>query len=342
MTATAGLRTVTLVGMLKAAAEPTRLRILALLAGGELNVKDLTRVLGQSQPRISRHLRLLAEAGLIVRAPEGARVYFRLAEDGDGAELARVLLRAADASDPVLMRDRQRAAAVKRERETAAQTYFEAHAAEWDKIRALHVAEPEVEAAMAAVLGEGPFDLLVDLGTGTGRMLELFAPRFRRGLGFDRSPAMLAYARARLEHQGLAHAQVRYGDIYDLPLGDRSANAVIMHQVLHFLSDPQRAVREAARILAPGGRILIVDFAPHELEFLRDEFAHERLGFAGPAVAQWLTDCGLELLERRDLAPADAATGQKLTVSFWLAGRPQAVQPGGLNFSQQRDLERVS
>jgi ArsR family transcriptional regulator len=307
---------------LKAAAEPTRLRLLALLLDGELNVKDLTQILGQSQPRISRHLKLLAEAGLVERAPEGSWVYFRLAEDGRGGEIARQILQGIDRADPVLVRDRRRAEALQHERQEAAQAYFQSHAADWDRIRALHVAEADVEAAVSSALGSGPFDLLVDLGTGTGRMLELFAPRFRRGIGLDLSPAMLAYARAKLERAGLTHAHVRQGDIYDLPLADRSANAVIMHQVLHFLGDPQRAIREAARVLAPGGRLLIVDFAPHELEFLREDYAHERLGFAAAVIGQWLTDFGLDLMATRDLPPAERAGSDKLTVSLWLAGRP--------------------
>ena len=273
----------TSVAALKAIAEPTRLRLLVLLSSGELNVKDLTGILGQSQPRISRHLKLLAEAGLVERAPEGSWVYFRLAEGADGGALARLVLAGIDRSDPVLVRDRRRADALRQERERAAQAYFAAHAGQWDSIRALHVAEADVESAVAEALGPGPFKLFADLGTGTGRMLELFRERYRRGLGIDLSPAMLAYARAKLEGAELRHAQVRQGDIYDLPLADQSADAAVMHQVLHFLSDPQRAVREAARVLAPGGRLLIVDFAPHELEFLRDEFAHERLGLCRPA-----------------------------------------------------------
>jgi ArsR family transcriptional regulator len=314
----------TAVGVLKAVAEPTRLRLLALLARGELNVKDLTRILNQSQPRISRHLRLLAEAGLIARAPEGSWVYFRLAEAGPGREVASEVLQLLDRSDPVLERDARRAESIQAERQEAAQAYFQAHAADWDRIRALHVPEAELEAAVSAALGSGPFDLLVDLGTGTGRILELLGPRYRRGLGLDLNPAMLAYARAKLAHAGLAHAQVRQANIYDLPLADRSADAVAIHMVLHFLSDPQRAVREAARVLAPGGRLLIVDFAPHELEFLREAYAHERLGFAGALVGQWVAELGLEVLETRDLAPdAAAAQKDKLTVSLWVAGRPK-------------------
>jgi len=187
---------------LKAAAEATRLRLLALLALGELNVSDLTRILGQSQPRISRHLKLLADAGLIERFREGSWVFFRLAETGAPAQLAQGFIRSLDQDDVVLRRDRDRAGAVRDERVQAAQAYFKAHAAQWDRIRALHIAEDQVEAAMLRALGPGPFDLLVDLGTGTARILELFAPHLRRGIGIDISPEMLAYGRAKLEQAG--------------------------------------------------------------------------------------------------------------------------------------------
>jgi ArsR family transcriptional regulator len=326
----------TAVGALKALAEPTRLRIIALLAASELNVKDLTRILGQSQPRISRHLKLLAEAGLVERAPEGSWVYFRLTERGRGGEISRLILGALDAADAVLVRDRKRAEDVQGERQVAAQAYFQAHAGEWDRIRALHVAEGEVEAAVGAALGRGPFETLVDLGTGTGRMLELFRDRYRRGIGLDLTPAMLAYARAKLERAGITHAQVRQADIYDLPLADESADAVVMHQVLHFLGDPQRAIREAVRVLAPGGRLLIADFAPHELEFLRERYAHERLGFAGPLVRQWLSDLGLDAIAQRDLPPARHAG---LTVSIWVAERPKGAAAAGAGGNAR--LERI-
>lgn len=329
------------VAVLKAVAEPTRLRVLVLLALGELNVKDLTRILGQSQPRISRHLKLLAEAGLVERSPEGSWVYFRLAQDGEGAVQARQIIEAIDPNDTVLARDRRRAEGLRQEHEASAQAYFAEHAGEWDRIRALHLAEAEVEAAISSMLGAGPFDFLVDLGTGTGRMLELLAPRFRRGLGLDRSPAMLAYARTKLENARLANTQVRQADIYDLPIADQCADAVVMHQVLHFLPDPQRAIREAARVLAPGGRLLIVDFAPHTLEFLREQFAHERLGFARAQVGQWLADSGLTLREARDLAPEDSDAEGKLTVSVWLAERP-GTKPQARKTTEACNLERIT
>jgi ubiquinone/menaquinone biosynthesis C-methylase UbiE/DNA-binding transcriptional ArsR family regulator len=319
------LDTQDLVTALKAAAESTRLRILLLLAKGELNVKDLTQILGQSQPRISRHLKLLAEAGLIERFREGSWVYFHVSDRTEGGRLVRRLLNAVDSADPVLARDGARAETLKREREDAAQAYFRDHAADWDRIRTLYVSDAAVEAAISAAL-EGPrFKVLVDLGTGTGRMLEVLADRYERGLGLDVNQSMLAYAASRLKTSGLAKAEVRHGDIYNLALPNGVADGVVVHQVLHYLSEPAHAIREAARILAPGGRLLIVDFAPHEIESLRDEHAHERLGFEAEQVTQWLAEAGLTDVEVRTLAPEASDDRQQLTVTLWRAGKPAAA-----------------
>ena len=314
--ASPGLSRAQSLGVLRAAGEATRLRILALLAGGELNVKDLTQILGQSQPRISRHLKLMAEAGLIRRFREGSWVFFRLADSGAEAALATAIVASLDQSDLTLARDHARAAAVQKARAEAAQAYFKAHASEWDNIRALHVAESQVEAAMDAALGQGPFGLLVDLGTGTGRILELFGARALRALGFDLNHAMLAYARMKLERAGLSHAQVRHGDLYNVPLPDGAADAVVLHQVLHFLDDPSAAIAEAARVLRPGGKLLVVDFAPHELEFLREQSAHRRLGFARDQLGRLFENAGLKLERFAELSP-EPSQG-KLTVSLWL------------------------
>ncbi|MGB4866927.1 MAG: metalloregulator ArsR/SmtB family transcription factor [Hyphomicrobium sp.] len=320
------LSTDDLVTALKAAAEPTRLRILLLLASGELNVKDLTLILGQSQPRISRHLKLLSEAGLVERFREGSWVYFHISDRSAGGRLALQLVADVAPNDPALRRDRERAEALKRERETTAQNFFEKNAAEWDSMRTLHISEEAVEAAMREQLGAGPFKFFVDLGTGTGRTLDLFADTYARGLGIDVNQAMLAYARAKLTKGGRTHAQVRHGDIYALSLADRQADGIVMHQVLHFLSDPQLAIREAARVLAPDGKLLIVDFAPHDLEFLRETQAHERLGFSHEQVAGWLTDAGLTVESVRDLTPKKGDAPEKLTVTLWTAKRLDAAR----------------
>jgi ubiquinone/menaquinone biosynthesis C-methylase UbiE/DNA-binding transcriptional ArsR family regulator len=310
----------TLNAALKAAGEATRLRILALLAEAELTVSDLTDILRQSQPRISRHLKLLAEAGLVERFREGSWAFFRLGEHGGSAALARQLIERLDAGDTTIARDRERLAAVRAARAKAAQSYFGRHAAEWDRIRQLHVADESVEDAIRAALADRPFRSLLDLGTGTGRMLELFGPELERGVGLDLSHDMLALARARLDRADLRHCSVRQADIYDLALPRDSFDVVIIHQVLHFLDDSARAITEAARVLRPGGRLLVVDFAPHDLEFLRDQHAHRRLGFAPETVTQWLSAAGLDVVHQRTLPPEQDG---KIAVSLWAARDPR-------------------
>ena len=308
---------------LKAAGEATRLRIVALLAEAELTVSDLTAILRQSQPRISRHLRLLAGAGLVERFREGSWAFFRLADRGAPAELARDLVARLDPADATLTRDRDRLAAVRAQRAAAAQTYFRRHAAEWDRIRKLHVADEAVEEAILSALADAPVRSLLDLGTGTGRMLELFGPQIERGLGLDLSLDMLAFARARLDRAGLRHCSVRQGDIYDLALPNDSFDVVLIHQVLHFLDDGARAIAEAARVLRPAGRLLVVDFAPHDLEFLREQHSHRRLGFAAETVTQWMKAAALDVPLQRSLAPQAPADGG-IAVSLWL-GRDQRI-----------------
>jgi ubiquinone/menaquinone biosynthesis C-methylase UbiE/DNA-binding transcriptional ArsR family regulator len=313
---------------LKGAGEATRLRILALLAEIELTVSDLTAILRQSQPRISRHLRLMAQAGLVERFREGAWAFFRLAEGGGPAELARDLVTRLDPADLILARDRERLAAVRARRAAAAQAYFRRHAAAWDRIRGLQVADDEmVEAAIVTALAPFPLGALLDLGTGTGRMLELLGPQSERGLGLDLSLEMLAIARARLDRAGLRHCSVRQGDICDLLLPNDCFDTVVIHQVLHFLDDGARAIFEAARVLRPAGRLLVVDFAPHDLEFLRDEHAHRRLGFAAETVAQWMEAAALDVAFHRLIAPQPAGPG-RIAVSLWLGrDRRSALAP---------------
>ncbi|MGB8279305.1 MAG: metalloregulator ArsR/SmtB family transcription factor [Methylovirgula sp.] len=313
----------TLLSALAAAGEETRLRLLALLSEAELTVSELVTILGQSQPRISRHLKLLVEAGLVERHREGAWAFFLMAHRGAAAALGRDILGRLAFNDPVLAADRARLAEVRRARADQAARYFAAHAANWDELRALHIAEERVEAAIRDMIGPAPIQNLLDLGTGTGRMLELLAPLAVRAIGMDQSPQMLALARARLEKAGLRNVQLRQGDIYALPVERDFYDLVIIHQVLHYLDDPARAVREAARALRPSGRLLIVDFAPHEEESLRTNHAHRRLGFAAEEIAALMKEAGLDVIERRDLVP-NKHEGGKLTVSLWL-GRDRRV-----------------
>ncbi|MGE0724688.1 MAG: ArsR/SmtB family transcription factor, partial [Alphaproteobacteria bacterium] len=263
---------------LRAAAEPTRLRLLALCAHGELTVSELTQILGQSQPRVSRHLKLLCEAGLLDRYREGTWALFRLAAGEPGGALAQSLVDRIPADDETVARDLQRLAAIKVGRAEQAAAYFRANAARWDQIRSLYVDEREVERALLELLPQADAGDLLDVGTGTGRIVELFGRRGVRAVGVDLSRDMLGVARANLERADLRQCQVRFADAYQLPMAAASFDAVTFHLVLHYLDDPAEAIAEAARVLRPGGRLVVVDFAPHELEQLRADHAHRRLG----------------------------------------------------------------
>ncbi|MBO0905704.1 ArsR/SmtB family transcription factor [Jiella sonneratiae] len=306
------------VDLLRAAAEPTRLRLLVVLSAADLTVSELTTILGQSQPRISRHLKLLAEAGLISRYQEGSWAFFRASDDPVALPILRALVGWVDPGDPVLARDAERLEDVRARRAERAADYFARNAEEWDGIRKLHVSDAEVEAAIVEALGTKRFDTLLDVGTGTGRMLELFAPRAERAVGIDSSREMLAVARAKLDSAKIGNAQVRLGSVYHLPIERGGFDLVVIHQVLHYLDDPARAVREAAGALAPGGRLLIIDFAPHDLEFLRSQHAHLRLGFSEQSLSSFVEAAGLRLRLLRHLESkrTDAA---ELTVTILLA-----------------------
>lgn len=319
---TPGLDLDTLVLTLKAAGESTRLRILALLLRGDLTVSDLTDILGQSQPRVSRHLKLLHEAGLIDRYQEGSWAWFRLSDADGPRDLVRGLVARLDSADRQTARDGERLVEVKRRRQHKAAAYFAANAAAWDELRSLHAADGKVEAALKRVVGDRPFQAMLDLGAGTGRMLELFADQYRRGVGIDLSREMLDVARANLDRAGVAHAQVRQGDLFAAPVERGGFDLVVMHQVLHYLDDPAAAIAEAARFLRPAGRLVIVDFAPHGHEFLREHHQHHRLGFSDEAIAAGFAAAGLDTARPLAIAP-DKAGG--LTVKIWQARDPRLL-----------------
>jgi ubiquinone/menaquinone biosynthesis C-methylase UbiE len=303
----------------RALADSTRLRILALLRAMELSVGELAQVLGQSQPRVSRHVKILCDAGLAERRKEGSWVFVA----PGAAERVDPVLAALDGwnrGEPWAAADEARLAAVRADRAAAAAEWFEAHAGEWDAIRSLHVAESEVEAAMARVLGDGPIRRLVDIGTGTGRMLELFAPSATQALGIDRSSEMLRLARAKLSAGGLGNAELRQADLYALPLGDGGADAAILHHVLHFAQQPAAAIAEAARVLSPDGRLLVADFAPHDREELRSRAAHTRLGFSDEQMHGWFEAAGVRPVRVEQLE------GGALTVKLWLGRKLAPVE----------------
>ncbi|MDD9909146.1 MAG: metalloregulator ArsR/SmtB family transcription factor [Ahrensia sp.] len=311
------------VARMRAAGEPTRIRLLALLEQVDLTVSDIVEITGQSQPRLSRHLKLLVEAGLATRVQEGAWAYFRTVDSGAARALLDTILEPlASSSDPTLRADREGLQAVLERRDARAAEYFAANASQWGRIRAMHIEEQAVETAMLDLgLSLKPKGVL-DLGTGTGRILQLFAPHITRGVGIDISNDMLSVARASMAGEGYAHIQLRHGNVYDLGTGG-SYDLIVMHQVVHFLEDPATSFQAAAGRLSDQGRLLIVDFLPHSIDELRDQHAHRRLGIDPQQLAKWLDSAGL-VLETEQLLPAPQDDDMSLTVALWMAHKSMA------------------
>ena len=312
---------------LRALADSTRLRIMRLLSSMELAVGELAQVLGQSQPRVSRHVRILCDAGLAERRREGSWVFLHIAIAPDrappiGAAVAR-LLDAAEADDAQFAarcaEDRRHLAAIRAARENQAEAYFARHAGEWDQLRSLHSADEAVEAALLDGLGEG-LGALLDVGTGTGRIAELLRPRATHVTALDKSPEMLRIARARLQHLPAGGVTLVQGDFAALPFADGSFDTLTFHQVLHYAQDPGSVLSEAARVTRPGGRIAVVDFAAHDREELRSVHAHARLGFSDEAMLAMFAEAGFAA------APAAALPGRELTVKIWTGTRVPAAQ----------------
>lgn len=304
----------------KALGDPTRLRIARLLGAMELAVGELAQVLGQSQPRVSRHVGILCDAGLAERRREGSWVFLRQSESaGPVIDAVQDLLALAEVHEPAFAAlcdaDRKKLAAIRDAREAAAETYFARHAGEWDELRALHSADAEVERRLADALADAPLGHLLDIGTGTGRIAELFAEKAGRVVALDKNLEMLRVARAKLQHLPASSVELVQGDFADLPFADASFDTVILHQVLHFAPDPAPALAEAARVLRGGGRIGIVDFASHDHEELRTRHQHVRLGFSDRQMADLLKGAGFVA------NPPHALEGGQLVVKIWTATR---------------------
>lgn len=305
---------------LRAIAEPTRLRILSLCGHSELAVRELVEILGQSQPRVSRHLKLLVDAGVLDRNREGIWAFYRTAARGPGAELARVALDLIPMDDQMIALDLERLERVRTRRAERAQTYFRENSARWQDVRSRYVDEGKVEAALASLLPPGSYSNLLDIGTGTGRMLELLGPDAASALGIDLNQEMLTIARANLDRTELSHCQVRKADMYNMPVASGSFDALTLHMVLHYADQPERVIYEAARAMGPGGRMVIVDFAPHETEVLRTDHAHLWMGFSDQTMENWLLEAQLQA------EPAIHLDGRELTVCLWPATRPSTTQ----------------
>ena len=310
----------------RALADSTRLRILRLVGSMELAVGEIAQVLGQSQPRVSRHIGILTSAGLAERRREGSWVFLRATPSGDRASPLRqaiaAMLDCAEIEDPDFARacaqDRQRLAAIRATREEQAASYFAAHAHDWDELRRMHTSDEQVETALAQALDTQGLGRLLDIGTGTGRMAELFARSADHIVALDKSLAMLRVARAKLQHLPTERVELVQGDFASLPFGDALFDTVLFHQVLHFAPDPAAALVEAGRVLRPGGRVAIVDFAAHQREELREKHAHARLGFRDDQMAGFLADAGFAVAEPH------ALEGGELVVKIWVCTKLDA------------------
>ncbi len=299
-----------ILSVLKAAGETTRLRILGLLGHGELTVSELVQILRQSQPRVSRHLKLMVEAGILSRFREGTWVFYRLVDSGTHRQIVNDLLKYINGDADDFDRDLSRLETIRAERAEIAQSYFRENADKWDGIRSLYVDENVVEDALLAMAGPERKASILDVGTGTGRMIELFHGVADEALGIDLSREMLSVAQESLSAKNI-DCKLRQGDMYTLPVDKASQDLVIFHQVLHFSDEPLQAIRETAKVLKDGGAVLIADFAPHDLEYLRDDHAHRRLGFGEAEVAGWAKSTGLEVEDVRHLE------GDVLKVTVW-------------------------
>lgn len=268
-----------LTSTLKALAHPERLRLLALIAEGDLTVSELTDITELSQPRVTQYIKTLADAGVVERLKEGSWVFSRLrrGEAGVSAVVASTL--AALPEDEQMRSDRQRLAELRARRAIAAQVFFADVANDRGQLGDEFLPQADIDRLMLDMVGE-TVRSHVDLGTGSARVLTLFADRVERGRGLDSSHDMLRLARHRLHEAGAEHLSVRQGDIFDAPLDNGSADLVTLHQVLHYLEEPELAVAEAGRLLEEGGRLLVVDFAEHGREEFRRDFNHRRMGFS--------------------------------------------------------------
>jgi ubiquinone/menaquinone biosynthesis C-methylase UbiE/DNA-binding transcriptional ArsR family regulator len=310
----------TLLSGLRAAGEHTRLRILILCSRGELSVSELVQILGQSQPRVSRHLKLMVEAGLLERLPEGAQVYFRVSDQDQTSSLAHALIALIPETDNLLVRDMSRLNQVRDSRAKKAQDYFQQVAHSWNSIRALHVPEQQLDDRLLKVIGDQSIGDLLDIGTGTGRVLEILSDRFSRGTGVDLNSRMLAIARSNIEQAGLTHIHVRKGDMYQLPMEDACTDLAILNLVLHYSDNPIEVIREASRVLRTNGRLIIVDFAAHTEEYLRSEFKHFRLGFSDDEIINCFEAAGLTVN-----ANTQQLVGDPLTVKIWHARKQSNI-----------------
>jgi ubiquinone/menaquinone biosynthesis C-methylase UbiE len=302
----------------KTLADPTRVRILALLQREELAVQELMEALGMAQSRVSRHLAILREAGLVHDRRDGTFVFYRFAPAMEGAwRDAWALVETSLASDSTHERDAAALSRVLAERAARTQRFFESVGPEWDALRKIF--HDDLLRARAIAKLVPPEFVVADIGTGTGVLALELARLGLRVVAIDSSPRMLDAAREKAEREGLARIDLRLGDAGALPLADGEVDAALAHMVVQYLASPAEALREMARAIRPGGAVVVVDFLHHEHEWMRQELGVTWLGFTAEEVAGWFQEARLvDFHIETEQAPAG---GRDLPAPFIASGR---------------------
>jgi ArsR family transcriptional regulator len=274
----------------KALSDETRVRLVNVLLEYELNVGEIVQVMAMGQSRISRHLKILSESGLVAVRREGLWAFYRVSEEGPGRAFLNGV-RELMAGEPELKRDRNRAEKVILERTAATRQFFDDIAPEWDRMTAEVLGDLDLAREIQARLPE--CDCAADIGCGTGDMLEILSRSSRSVIGVDNSPKMLELAEERFSGDG--HMSLRIGEMTHLPLRDWEADCTVMSLVLHHLAMPLDAIREAGRVLKIGGRLIIAEFDQHDNELMRSEYGDRRLGIPRESMCGWLEEARFDV-----------------------------------------------
>jgi len=295
---------------LAALADTTRSRLLLVLERHELTVTELCAVLVLPHSTVSRHLRLLADEGWIAARPDGTSRYYRMVGDRLDPSARRLwhLVREQASALAAAEQDARRVEAVLAQRRSTSQAFFSTAAGDWDRLRTELFGARADLVGMLALLD--PEWVIGDLGCGTGALSAALAPFVGGVVAVDESPAMLEAARRRLG--GIGNVEVRTGRLEALPIDDARLDVALLFLVLHHLPEPERALAEAARVLRPGGRLLVVDMMPHDREEYRQEMGHVWLGIAAARIAEWIGAAGLDAGVYRPLPVDPASRGPAL------------------------------
>ncbi|CAM3630178.1 ArsR family transcriptional regulator [Litorimonas haliclonae] len=303
---------------LKTMGHVDRLRILALLARGELTITELVQILGLSQPRVTQYIKSLESVEIIERLREGSWVFSRLKRGNPAlTKLVETTLQTLPQNEALLLSDMRRLNEVRDARSRVADAFFARVAQNSDQLGDEYLPQERIEDALLKISGDGPFDFMIDMGTGTGRMLELFSGRITRGAGIDSNPDMLKVARHKLAPDQFGHISVQQGDLHATPFRENTADLVTLHQVLHYLDDPREAIYEASRLLTRDGQLLIVDFEAHTEDHFREDYAHRRLGFTDLDITEWAKWADLQIKIETKLS-----NNNNPAIKIWKAVKP--------------------